>query len=235
MCPIATDFNDLEALSMLVNYRRWIVSAFAPHLGNRCIEYGAGIGNISDMLRPYVEELHLIEPFKPSFLTLSEKYRRDAGVHLSCETVEDSVVDIQKGSFDSVVMVNVLEHIENDVALLSRIFEILRPTGTLCIFVPAHYFLFSAYDRLVGHYRRYELPDLSSKLVRAGFEVTRATYFDMIGVVPWFISMKLLHQTRIRSTLASLYDTLVVPLGRRLEANFNPPFGKNILLIGRKP
>jgi SAM-dependent methyltransferase len=228
------DFHDLETLSVLTNYRSWIVSAFLPHLGARCIEYGAGIGNISEELRPHVEELHLVEPFERSFLKLSDRYRHDTGVRLTYASLESSVAATADEVFDSAVMVNVLEHIEDDLHVVREIHRVLRKHGALCLFVPAHAFLFSAYDRMVGHHRRYELATLCDRIEQAGFAVVRADYFDCLGVLPWLISMRLFGQTRIAPALAELYDTYAVPIGRRLEAVVKPPFGKNILLIARK-
>ncbi|MEX0827742.1 MAG: methyltransferase domain-containing protein [Haliea sp.] len=234
----ATEFadqSDLEALSVLANYRDWIISRFAPYLRGRIVEYGAGIGSISASLVPYAEGIDLVEPFDMLFTKLSAQFDGVARVRLYQQTIAEHANSAADASYDAAVMVNVLEHIEDDCGALVELHRILLPGGTLCLFVPAHQFLYSAYDRLVGHHRRYELPELRTRVCDAGFEITHARYFDILGVPPWLLTMRLLKRTRISSGLALLYDRTAVPVGRTLESLIAPPFGKNVLLIATKP
>jgi hypothetical protein len=76
---------------------------------------------------------------------------------------------------------------------------------------------------------------LCTMIADAGFEIVRARYFDLLGIVPWLVSMRLLGQTRIRPGLAKVYDSLAVPVGRAMESALAPPTGKNILVVARKP
>jgi SAM-dependent methyltransferase len=135
--------------------------------------------------------------------------------------------------FDSVVYVNVLEHIEDDRAELALAHRALRPGGHLLVYVPALSFLYSDLDRSVGHFRRYQKKQLVGLARQSGFTVVSARYFDMLGILPWFVVYVLLKKT-IRPGDVSLYDRLVVPVMRSLEGIIAPPIGKNLLLIGRK-
>jgi SAM-dependent methyltransferase len=233
-----TPFDDvfhLEALTGLVNYQNWIVGNFAPHIGGTAVEYGAGLGSISAKLLSRVASLDLIEPMDPLYSKLCHNFEGRQDVRVVQSTMENSARSSADAHYDSAVMVNVLEHIENDRSALFELYRILKPGAALCLFVPAMPFLYSAYDRIAGHYRRYELAGLKRLVSEAGFEITRARYFDVLGVLPWLIAMRLAGQVKISARAARLYDIVAVPIGRALETMVPPPFGKNILLVARKP
>lgn len=229
-----TDYSDLEALSVLVNYRHWVIDAFTPYLGGHVVEYGAGIGSNGEKLLRHVDRLSLVEPMDRLFLKLAERFLGAPNVHLEHALLEDSVRRTRSDMFDGVVMINVLEHVADDQLALREFYRILRPNGHICIFVPALQFLFSDYDQLVGHYRRYDLTELTKSVSAAGFKIRRANYFDLIGIAPWFITMRLLRRKRINSGMADIYDKCVVPFGRFLESIVPPPIGKNIILVACK-
>jgi SAM-dependent methyltransferase len=138
------------------------------------------------------------------------------------------------GSFDVAVMVNVLEHVEDDVALLRTLHALLRPGGTLVLFVPALSWLYGSLDRLVGHKRRYSRATLGSVVRRADFEVETLRYFDVLGVVPWFIAGRVLRQGAFDARAAGLYDRVAVPLGVVVERHLSPPLGKNVVCTSRR-
>ena len=231
---VPDDPNDLEALSILVNYREWIVSYFAPFLAGQAVEYGAGTSNMSEVLIPHVDHLDLVEPHPHSVEKLRSRYAGRTEVRIVQSTIEANVTATADESYDTAVMVNVLEHVADDRGALRQLWRVLRGDGALCLFVPAHAMLFSAYDRLVGHYRRYELDRLTKIVSDAGFTVIERRYFDALGVLPWLLTMKLLGNTRISPGLAGLYDRVAVPVGRRIEALAPPFFGKNIVMVARK-
>ena len=228
------DYNDLEALSILSRYRDWIISRFVPYLSGDVVEYGAGIGNVSSHLLPYAAKLDLVEPLAPLARRLSDKFAAEPRVRISQTTTEKSVSETDGGSYDAVVMVNVLEHISDDRHILGELHRVLRNGGHLCLFVPAHAWLYSKYDGIVGHHRRYKLSDLRNLVEGAGFEVVDSRYFDILGVVPWLLAMRMMGRTAISPTLGYVYDRLVVPVGRVIETFFSLPLGKNIILVARK-
>jgi hypothetical protein len=132
------------------------------------------------------------------------------------------------------VYVNVLEHIENDLDELRFVFRTLKVGGVLCIFVPALSWLYGNLDKEVGHFRRYHKHQLKGLVQQAGFEIEKIKYFDMPGIVPWYILFVLLKRS-ISGNNVSLYDKLAVPLIRKVESIVSPPVGKNLLLVCKKP
>ena len=111
----------------------------------------------------------------------------------------------------------------------------LRPGGHLLLFVPALQFLMSKLDRSIGHFRRYHKPDLIEKVTQAGGKILSCTYFDLVGVLPWLIFNKILRKTKFDPGLIGINDRYVIPVSRSLESVVVPPFGKNLILVARKP
>ncbi|MGC1409773.1 MAG: class I SAM-dependent methyltransferase [Acetobacteraceae bacterium] len=225
--------RDLEALADMPNYYGWIMNWFGPHVRGRVVEYGAGTGTFSQYLRPLAKSLSLIEPSVNLHDTLRQKFRNDPLVAIGPMTLEEHVKQTESDAVDTVVLVNVLEHIEDDAWALSELSRVVTPGGCILIFVPALMFLMSPLDTLLGHFRRYHRAELKEKLRRAGIDIVSCGYFDLPGVVPWFLVNRLLGSTSFNPLLMRLYDRAVVPIARGAEALVRPPFGKNLIAIGR--
>jgi SAM-dependent methyltransferase len=226
--------RDLEAMSFAVNYHRWVIDEFRPYLGERTADMGAGTGNFSNLLlEAYVtEQLVAFEPSANMYPLLEERL----GIRDNVETVNGGLSSEyfnSDKSFDSILYVNVLEHIEDDGEELSNARMALKSGGHLLLFIPALSFLYSELDRLLGHFRRYGKRGLIELVQSAGFEVVKVKYFDCMGIVPWYLTYVLLKRTISRNDVI-YYDRLVVPVMRRIERLIPPPIGKNILLVGRK-
>lgn len=227
--------RDLEATAGLDNYNAWIVDAFAPYLGGHAIEIGSGIGTFAGLLRPRVDRLDAVEPSPNLISVLEARFAGDAAVTVRSATLESHVAAMGDACRDSVVLVNVLEHIEDDRAALAELFRITRPGGHLLLFVPALPFLFSELDRQFGHFRRYRRSELRAKVGEAGFEIRLARYFDILGVAPWWLLNTVGGKTDFDPKMVRLYDRIGVPLTRFAERVLAPPLGKNVLLVARRP
>jgi SAM-dependent methyltransferase len=223
--------SELELLADTVNYPRWIVERFRPYFGETVAEVGAGIGTISKLiLASGATRLLAFEPSTNLFAKLSEEMADEP----RCVSINDYFCPERAAGCDSVAYVNVLEHIEDDASELRRAYESLRPRGHLLVFVPAHEWLYSEFDRGIGHCRRYTKRGLQELVREAGFELVSLRYFDLAGIIPWYVNFVLLKNRPKRSSVR-LYDRLVVPLMRRVESVVAPPIGKNLLLVARKP
>ena len=225
--------RDLEAMTFADNYHRWIVDRFQPYIGDDTAEIGAGIGNFSRLLRPHTARLTAYEPSENMYPVLHEQFANDDGVttHNGFFGVGD---DNGPTRFDTVLYVNVLEHIEDDKTELERVLHALKPGGHLLVFVPALSFLYSDLDKQVGHYRRYHKRPLAELVQQVGFELDWIRYFDLLGIAPWYIAFTLLGRS-VTGSNVSLYDRIGVPITRSIERVINPPAGKNQILVARKP
>ena len=228
--------KDLEAMSFAVNYHRWILSIFEPYLGTRIVEVGAGTGSFSELLlERRLESLSLVEPSTAMYEQLSERLSSSPNIATYNDIFENVASRIRSTARpDSIIYVNVLEHVEDDVNELQIINDSLDPGGRLFVFVPALRWLHGSMDRQLDHFRRYTRTELEKKCVAAGFKVIASRYFDLFGVLPWWVKYKLLQSKKMEPSAVRFYDQRVVPIARRLESSVTPPLGKNVLLIGEK-
>jgi SAM-dependent methyltransferase len=226
--------RDLEAMSFARKYHSWIIDEFRPYFGSTVGEIGAGTGNFSRMLvEAGIPNLTSFEPAENMFSILRERVQATPQIQAVNGYFGDEC-DAYEGAFDSLVYVNVLEHIERDGDELIHIRNSLRPGGHALIFVPALQWLYSDLDEKLGHFRRYHKPELLRLFSRAGFKVLKLRYFDLLGVLPWYFAYTLLKRPMTGGSV-SLYDNLVVPITRALERLAPAPFGKNLLLVATKP
>jgi SAM-dependent methyltransferase len=163
---------------------------------------------------------------------LEERYR-----HYDHVTVfhGDVLANTALGPFDSVVLVNVLEHIENDEKALRSLMRLLRPGGTVVLYVPALEGLYSDFDRRIGHHRRYRRAQLASVMLRAGLEPVDLRYVNTVGALAWWLMARKLRRSPTAGWAVELYDKAVVPVLRRLESGRRPPVGQSIFAVGRRP
>ena len=228
--------KDLEAMSFAVNYHRWILSIFEPYLGARVVEVGAGTGSFSELLlERRLESLSLVEPSTAMYQQLCERVAESQNVTTYNDVFENVAEEIRLAERpDSIIYVNVLEHIADDVHELSVINKTLDAGGRIFIFVPALRWLHGSYDRQINHFRRYTRTELEKKCVAAGFKVIASRYFDLFGVLPWWVKYKVLQSNNMEPGAVRFYDQRVVPIAKVLETTLSPPLGKNVLLIGEK-
>jgi hypothetical protein len=131
-------------------------------------------------------------------------------------------------------MVNVLEHIDEDEEVLRLLFRLLKPGGTLLIFVPAMPFLYGTLDARVGHVRRYTRRTLTRVVEAASFSITKMRYFDLLGMFPWFVTGRVLRQPTVNSGSALFYDQYIVPVCKLVDAAARPRVGKNLVCVAKK-
>ena len=229
--------KDLEAMSFAVNYHRWILSLFKPYLGERVVEVGAGTGSFSELLlEQRLQSLSLVEPSVEMYQQLCRRMEEVSAPVKTYNDIFENVADRIRANErpDSIIYINVLEHIADDVHELSVINQTLAAGGRLLIFVPAFRWLYGSYDRQINHFRRYTRSELEQKCVAAGFRVIASRYFDLLGVLPWWVKYRLLQSKNMEPGAVKFYDQRVVPIAKSLESRVTPPLGKNVLLVAER-
>jgi len=220
--------DNLEVMAEAVNYNRYLVDLViaAGTPGCRVIDFGAGAGTFA---RPVLAAGFAVTCVEPDDHLRGILARDGLGVAADIAEVPD-------GSADYVYTLNVLEHIDDDLAALRHLFRVLRPGGRLLVYVPAFQVLYTSMDRKVGHHRRYRLRALADKVRSAGFSVRRATYADCLGFGA-ALTYRMVDpgDGRVNSRGLKLYDRYVFPLSRRLDPLLGRWFGKNVLILADKP
>lgn len=230
--------KDLEAMSFAVNYHKWIIDEFRPFLGKDIVEVGAGTGDFSTLLLDETpDSLSLVEPSEMFEILQQSVLKKSSNTKIrSFNSIFANIADELKVEQkpDSIIYVNVMEHIEEDEKELKIIHETLEPNGKVFIFVPALKFLYGEFDKKIGHFRRYTKRELVKKVEEAGFEILKVKYFDILGIAPWFLKYQVLRSNSLESSAVEVYDKFIVPFAKKLESFSTPVVGKNILLVAQK-
>ena len=219
----------LHSLDDADNYADWIASLIEPWRGERVVEIGAGQGTITERLARGGRVV-ATEPSVVGAARLQERFAGRAGVEVEQGDL-DEVVDRHEA--DTFVLVNVLEHIPDDVAALRRMRERLGPDGRVVLFVPALEALYSRFDARVGHHRRYSRAGLRRALAAAGLEPETLHYVNSVGALAWLTVARLLGKAPTARGPTLTYDRAVVPALRAIEARKLPPFGQSLFCVAR--
>jgi SAM-dependent methyltransferase len=220
----------LEALEGAVNYNSWVASLVAPYLGDDPIEIGSGTGAYANLwLEGGVERLTVSDVDS----VLLEHLRRRFADNPRIDVLEVDLLVSPEREHTAVVALNVLEHIEDDVAALRAAAHLVRPGGAVVMFVPAFEFAMSKFDRSIGHYRRYTTGGLRSAMQDAALEVESVRYVNAPGLLAWTVGMRMLRMQPREGIALRGWDRVVIPVTRRIEDRWRPPFGQSVLGVAR--
>lgn len=223
----------LQSMRWARRYNRWLFGRIAPFIGDRVLEAGAGIGNITAHLLD--RELIVAADDNVAYLKrLTAAFANNPNVSTTPLDLENHVeiLELREHRFDTIVCVNVIEHLEPDEAVLAGFFEILEPGGRAIILAPQGRWLYGSIDRALHHRRRYSRTEIRQKMERAGFEIEKIFGLNRVAPLFWFLNGRLLKRTSVPGIQVRLFDHMV-PLVRILDRLLPlPPL--SIVAIGRK-
>ncbi|HEX8411357.1 MAG TPA: glycosyltransferase [Thermoanaerobaculia bacterium] len=223
----------LERMASLKHYNNWILDRFRSYMGQRVLEVGSGTGNMTRLL--YGRELIVATDMEPAYLhILRNRFRRQPTIKVEPLDLEnDDWKKLRDYGFDTVVCLNVLEHIKGDQAALERLYDLLVPGGRLMLFVPADQALFGTLDTQVGHHRRYSPETLESVIRAAGFEIRQLSYHNVYGRLGWWMNGRILKRRHLPAAQSKIFD-FFVPLLRKIEGS-NPKKGLSLVAVAERP
>ncbi len=223
----------LYRLSSAIRFNDWMASEIEPWVGDSVLEIGAGLGNLSTKLIPREHyTLSDVDPLHLQYLDNHFSSRPFADVaKVDLENKDD--FDALGRQYDTVVCLNVLEHVESDAQALRNMYDALAPGGRAVILVPRGQWLFGSLDTVLGHFRRYARNELTSKCEEAGFTIKRSFTFNGISVLPWFVNAKILKRSYFGKLQLKMFDSLVW-LWRRID-RFLPFDGLSLIVVAEKP
>ncbi|MFN0089392.1 MAG: glycosyltransferase [Acidimicrobiales bacterium] len=219
----------LHSLEDAHNYADWIGELIEPHLGEKVIEIGAGAGTLTERI---ARRAHVVatDPSPRLVERLRTRFADHAAVSVD-QGALDEIADRHAG--DTYVLVNVLEHIEQDAESLRLLRDRLPANGRVILFVPAFEALYSRFDARVGHHRRYSRRSLTMTLAAAGLAPVELRYVNSLGAPAWLVFARLLGGVPTARGPALAYDRLAVPALRRLEQRRPPAFGQSLFCVAR--
>lgn len=223
-----TGVDNLEMMALAKNYNEFLMRQVMRYkVGDGpYVDFGAGTGTFAVDLRSRGNDVQCVEC--------------DADLHSSLRqrgfTAWKDVAEMQADSVDYFFSLNVLEHIEDDAAVMKQLFDKLKPGGRFYCYVPAFNVLFSSMDRKVRHFRRYRFSSMLPHLKAAGFEIEKANYVDSVG---FFVSLlyKWIGNKQGDLNKGSLvfYDRVLFPISRVMDFALSKLLGKNLEVVARKP
>lgn len=219
----------LSYLNEAGRFNQWVLSTFASDLGPNVLEVGCGTGNFTVLM---AEQGHRV-----TGIDIDEDYVEMAGRRLfrfpDARVLRADVTSLELDeTYDTVVMLDVLEHIRDDISLLVSLKRALCPGGRLILKVPAGQWLYGPMDEAIGHYRRYDKKSLAWTLEAAGFAPIRQHYFNIAGTLGWWLNGRLLKRTTPPGEQLRAFEMLV-PAFRLMEGMVPPPFGLSLIASAR--
>jgi ubiquinone/menaquinone biosynthesis C-methylase UbiE len=231
--------ENLELLSQTRRFNDWIYEQVLPGLKGDVLEVGSGIGTFSEKI---IRDLpnsniivtdvssHYVKQLEQKFCNSSNNNVSSYKLDLNCK---EDYEKIGYEKFDSIMAINVLEHVEHDEFALQQLYKMLRRRGILIILVPCYKFLYNAIDKDIGHFRRYTKSDLELRIKRTQFSVDRMFYFNMLGIIGWYLNGNLAKRAKVNGTASKIFER-TVPLSRYIEKIVGKKIGLSLICYLKK-
>jgi SAM-dependent methyltransferase len=223
--------TELERFAAAANWKSYFGALLRPFCGHRVLEIGAGIGsNVPYLWSDRVCEWTCLEPDPVLAGRIKERVAGGA-LPASCRVEIGTIARIEPAAcFDSILYLDVIEHIVEDRAELALARRHLAPCGNLVVLAPAHQFLFSAFDAAIGHHRRYSRASLIA-LAPPDAELVACRMLDCVGLFASFGNKAVLSSASPTKRQIAIWDRLMVPVSRALDRPLGYRFGKTILAV----
>ncbi len=208
----------LRQMAHARRFNRWMAETLQPFLSGDILEIGAGIGNLTEFLCNGQTRYLATDSEQDPLTELKSRLPQLACLTTAvCDAADPQHFTAFRGAFDTVICLNVLEHIADDETTLSNIYSSLRPSGKAIVLVPQGAAAFGTLDKVLAHQRRYSESELAAKMTLAGFDLARIIPFNRATYPGWLLNSRLLRRRTLSDTQLRLFD-FAVPLWRRLDS-----------------
>lgn len=231
-------FETLQSISRARTFNKWIYDTIFPYLKGPILELGSGIGNISNYILKDFSDVSLSD-YNPEYCSiLKAKFRHNKNLNsvLSINLQDQNFKKNNshlKESFNTIILLNVIEHLRDDRLCVDYCSFLLKRGGNLIILAPAYKLLFSKFDSDIGHYRRYTVRSLSRLINNNDFNFLHTQYFNFLGMVGWLLFNKILAKRRLSESSMSTFDKLV-PIAKILDYLVLKKIGVSTIVICKR-
>lgn len=221
---------ELHNFDNAINFRKYQFRLLNKHIRGKVAEIGPGNGSLLEKYIKICSKIDLFEPSKKIFLNLRKKFSKKKRVK-----VINSKFKEKKNFYDCIIYLDVIEHIKNDKLEILKALNSLKKNGFLLINVPAFQFLYSQFDKDVGHYRRYNKKDFLKLLSKMKYSTVKMVYYDSLGLILYLISKIFLgaNYKKKFSNKVKLWDKLI-PISFLIDKSILNYFGKSLMVIIKK-
>lgn len=226
--------SELELFAKAVNWKSYLAAQLVPAISGDVLEVGSGLGGTTAFLAPRTTfgRWVCLEPDAKLAATHATTLAGET-LPVAYEVVVGTLANIGTQSFDAILYIDVLEHIDDDRGELLKASARLRPGGRLVILSPAHAWLFSPFDRAIGHFRRYTKASLRA-LIPPSLVVDRMVYLDSVGLAASLVNRLFLKQSMPTPRQIAFWDRHLVPCSRFVDRLLLYSFGKSVLAVFQK-
>lgn len=228
--------KNLETAVMRKNFTRWVFEEMSQSLKGNILEIGSGLGTYSTLI---------VNNFPNSLITLSDissSYIANLEQQFTKKNILVAKLDLNNkndfekigyNKFDSIMAINILEHVKNDEFALQELYKMLKKNGTLVILVPSHKLLYNIIDESIGHWRRYSKKELEKKIKKNNFKIEKLYFFNILGIIGWFLNGSVLKKKEINRDASTMFDKFVPGL-KIIEKILGKKFGLSIICYCKK-
>ena len=226
--------SELELFAGATVWKSYLRDRVAPYLGDDVLEVGAGLGGTTRVLcRGSERRWVCLEP-DPALAARLVAAIRSGSLPACCEARVGTTADLDDGeTFDTAIYVDVLEHVEDDRAEVARAAARLRPGGHLVALSPAHQWLFTPFDRAIGHYRRYSRRAFGA-LAGDDLRAIRLDYLDSVGLFASLANKLILKSATPTASQIRFWDRVLVRASKVVDPILGRSAGKSVLAVWRK-
>lgn len=226
--------RDQRRMEAAPQYFRWQYELAAPHIGQRVLEVGCGVGNVTNLLQD--RDLVVGIDVEPECVSARRsRFSGRANIHSELlDVLDPAFLDLEKYRFDSIVCLNVLEHVSDDRKALEHMHAVLHTGGHVILIIPAFESLYGPIDSNLGHYRRYSKRYIGSLAEATGFEIKAVRYMNFVGFFGWWFNAHVLQKTEQSEQQIRFFDSWIVPVSSRVEALLHPPCGQSVFAVLRR-
>lgn len=226
--------NELDLFAEAVNWKAYYKRLILPYLGKCVLEVGAGTGTTTKALCGGLQERWVCLEPDPGMAGRIEHAIESRELPACCEAVRAFTGQLTGyGLFDSVLYIDVLEHIEHDAEEANLAKKLLKPGGRLIVLSPAHQSLYSPFDKAIGHWRRYDKKSLQA-VIPEGMGCESLRYVDSVGLAASSMNACLLRQGMPTARQLFVWDKFMIPASRCLDPLLGYRIGKSVLGVWRK-
>ncbi len=221
--------NELELFEFATNWKRYAAATVSGFISGKVLEVGAGLGGSSIFYyHDSVKTWTALEPDPVLFKKLI------ANTSVKAKFLNGTLQDLKNDDFfDTILYIDVLEHIKDDIDEIKEACKRLTPNGNLIVISPAHQFLYSPFDREVGHFRRYSEKGLN-RICPNDFFIRESGYLDSAGFFLSLTNKVMLHKNMPSSQQIAFWDKYIVPISIRLDKLLFFRFGKTVYSVFKK-
>lgn len=226
-------YSALERIADAPRFNCWMYKTVSPFLHGKILEIGSGIGNLSSYFIQEHKDITLSDYDERYIQLLKKKFPNQNSIHLdlSDHLFKEKHHQLEN-SYDAVFLLNVLEHIQDDLRAINYCRYLLKPGGSLLVLVPSYSFLYSKMDKMLGHYRRYLPASLNEVITKNELTVEKTFHFNALGIAGWWWN-KFFGMAEISEAKMKFYNAMV-PFAQLLDTIVLNKIGLSIITVAKK-